>query len=216
MTKQLSLNLRGRPALGRSAFLISDANARAVAMIDTWRTWPGGKLALVGAHGAGKTHLAHVWAEQSGALVMQAGDMDLSALDATNLVIEDVDRILGRKAAEEAVFHAHNAVLGRGGALLFSGASSPHYWDFALPDLASRLCAATLATLEAPDDTLLAGVMLKLFADRGVRAAPSLINFLVPRVDRSFEAAEAAVEKVYTTALAEGCPVGRGLASRLF
>ncbi len=216
MAHQLPLDLRSRPALGRAAYLVSAANAQAVAMVDDCAQWPGGKLALVGPEGSGKTHLAHVWAEQSGALITPAKAPDPDAMDARYLVLEDVDQIAGDPKAEEMVFHLHNAILAAGGALMVTGRTPPPRWGLGLPDLASRLGAAGLATLGAPDEALLAGLMVKLFADRGMRVKPTLVDYLVPRIDRSFAAAEAAVDQMCTEALARGVPVGRGLAGRLF
>ena len=46
MAHQLGLNLPSRTALGRDAFFVAPSNAMAMAMIDGWRGWAGGKLAL--------------------------------------------------------------------------------------------------------------------------------------------------------------------------
>ena len=72
MTRQLKFDLTARPALGREDFYVSPANAVALSMIDAWRDWPNRKLVLKGAHGSGKTHLAYVWAEMSGARIIRA------------------------------------------------------------------------------------------------------------------------------------------------
>ena len=48
MAHQLGLNLPSRTALGRDAFFVAPSNAMAMAMIDGWRGWAGGKLALTG------------------------------------------------------------------------------------------------------------------------------------------------------------------------
>ncbi len=42
-------------------------------------------------------------------------------------------------------------------------------WPVKLPDLISRLKAMPVATLGLPDDDLLRGVLVKLFADRQVK-----------------------------------------------
>lgn len=215
MERQLTLDLGRRPALGRAAFLVSASNARAVAMVEDWEHWPGGKLVLAGPEGAGKTHLAHVWAEMSGARITDARSVDESALEAGCLVIEDVDRIAGDRAREERVFHLHNAVINRRGRLLLTGRGAPGSWGIALPDLASRLGAAGVARLDPPDEALLAGVLVKLFADRQVRARPLLIDYLLRRIDRSFAAAEAAVAAIDAAALAQGRPVGPRLAAEV-
>src|SRR5690606_40519358 len=70
--RQLVLDLPARPALGRDAFFVAPANALALAQIDAWPDWPARRMAVVGPGGAGKTHLAHVWAARAGAEVLPA------------------------------------------------------------------------------------------------------------------------------------------------
>ncbi|MBC7155989.1 MAG: chromosomal replication initiator DnaA, partial [Rhodobacteraceae bacterium] len=141
MSAQLPLNLPPpRPALGRGDFLPAAPNALALAAIDRWAEWPQGKLVLVGPEGAGKTHLAHVWAAMRGAAVVPAASLavaDLPALAAAGaVVVEDADRIGGDAAAETALFHLHNLVLEAGGRLLLTARALPRDWGLALPDLA--------------------------------------------------------------------------------
>lgn len=216
MSAQLAFDLGQRPALGREAFLVSDSNARALAMIDAWADWPGGKLLLTGPEGAGKTHLAHVWAEATGAVVTDAEGMSPAAHPARFLVIEDIDRIAGDRATEEAVFHAHNAVLSGGGRLLLTARGLPADWGLVLPDLASRIAAAGVARIVPPDEALMAGLLVKLFADRHIRARPALVAYLTRRIERSFQAADAAVAALDRAALAQRRPVGVQLASEMF
>jgi hypothetical protein len=95
--RQLVLDLPARPALGRDAFFVAPANALALAQVDAWPDWPARRMALVGPAGAGKTHLAHVWAARSGAQVLPAAA--LPALDLAGIApgaamaVEDVDRL---------------------------------------------------------------------------------------------------------------------------
>ncbi|MBA3324229.1 MAG: chromosomal replication initiator DnaA, partial [Rhodobacteraceae bacterium] len=110
-------------------------------------------------------------------------------------------------------FHLCNRLGAGGGSLMVSGRSAPAFWRLGLPDLASRLATAPVARLEPPDDTLLAAVLVKLFADRGVGVAPATIGFLVARIDRSFAAAEAIVARLDRLALARGRPITLRLAA---
>ncbi|NNU81202.1 chromosomal replication initiator DnaA [Halovulum dunhuangense] len=215
MAGQLSLDLKFRPALGREAFLVSESNATALAAVEAWKDWPGGKLALCGPAGAGKTHLAHVWAEMTGASIVSAKEAGTALLGTERLVIEDVDRVAGDPAAEERLFHLHNATLAAGGRLLVTGRSAPRHWALGLPDLASRLSAAGVARLESPDEALLAGVLVKLFADRQIRVKPALVSYLTRRIDRSIPAAQAAVAALDRASLAGARPVGVKLAAEL-
>jgi chromosomal replication initiation ATPase DnaA len=216
MERQLAFDLPVRPARGRAAFFVAPANELAVAQIEDWRGWPEGKLALIGPEGAGKTHLAHVWAELTGAPVVHAVDLpdaDLPALAGAHAVaVENADRIGGDAPAEAALFHLHNLLRSTGGALLVTARRSPRDWRLGLPDLASRMQATATVHLNPPDDALLAAVLVKLFADRQLAVKPDLIGYLVERMERSFAAAAVTVAAIDREALATGHRPGIRLA----
>ncbi len=215
MSRQLALNLPVQPALARSDFMVSPANAQALAMIDTPALWPQGKLLLVGPEGAGKSHLAQVFAHDRQAEVLLADRIRPPFAEAAAVVVEDAERVAGDPAAEEALFHLHNHVLQRGGLLLLTARHNPAAWGLRLPDLLSRMQATATATLQAPDDALLAAVLVKHFADRQLRVSPALIPWLVPRMERSLAAARDLAAALDARALAEGGPVTRTLAADL-
>lgn len=201
--EQLVLDLTSRAALGREDFFISPTNALAVQALDRWPGWATGKLALCGPAASGKSHLVQVWAARTNGAVVNAdvlAEHDIAQLAETgDVAVEDVHRLAmlpseRRDQSEEALFHLHNRILGAGGTLLVTGEGAPARWDIRLPDLASRLRATEVATLEAPDDALLSAVLVKLFADRQLEVSPDLIQYLLSRIDRSFEAAKATVE----------------------
>jgi chromosomal replication initiation ATPase DnaA len=216
--RQLSFDLPVRPALGREDFFVSPANAEAVAMIEGWQGWPGRKLILAGPTGAGKTHLAHVWAALSGARIVAAKDLsnaDIPNLASGAVAVEDADRVAGDRPTEEALFHLHNLVLAEGHALLLTSERPPSLWPLTLPDLHSRMQGTLLTQLRAPDDTLLAAVLTKLFADRQISPSPDTIPYLARRMDRSFDAAQEVVAALDSLALAEGRAITRALAAQV-
>jgi chromosomal replication initiation ATPase DnaA len=214
MPRQLSFDLPVRPATGRGDFFVSPANAEAVAMLDAWATWPAGKLVLIGPEGAGKSHLARVWAAEAGAALLQPGET-AAAGPGRAVVVEDADRVAGEAAAEEWLFHLHNNVLAHGGRLLLTARSAPSHWGIGLPDLASRMLATPQAQIAPPDDALLAALFVKAFADRQLAPPEALIPYLVTRTDRSFAAVQSLVAELDALALARGAPVGMRLAAEV-
>lgn len=174
-------------------------------------------MLLAGPAGAGKTHLAHIWANDAEAVLVAGADLvaaDVPRLVATGAVgVEDVEAVAGHKDAEEALFHLHNMAGEAGAALLLSAATPPRDWGIVLPDLASRMQAVALTRLDPPDDALLSAVLVKLFADRQVSIPPALIPYLITRMDRSFAAARALVARLDAHALAEGRAITRPLAA---
>ena len=212
--RQLALDLPFRAALGREDFFVTPSNALAVAKIDRWPRWSPPKLLITGPPGSGKTHLAAVWAQAANASIVSALMVSEAYSDEIPraLVVEDVDRVAGNRQSEEALFHLHNAVMEGGGSLLMTGQGGLSGWGLTLPDLQSRIAAADTATLELPDDTLLAAVLVKLFDDRQLIVAPDLISYLVQRIDRSFVEAETIVRKLDRAALSLRRRVTRALA----
>jgi len=217
-SRQLAFDLPARTALGREDFFVSPANAQAVAMIEGWRDWPARKLVLCGPRGAGKTHLAHVWAGLCGARIVAGDDLvhaDIAALATVPVVVEDAGGIAGQAKSEVALFHLHHLVLAEGHALMVTAAAPPRHWGLALPDLASRMEVALLAQLGPPDDALLAAVLAKLFADRQLAPSPDCVPYLVRRIERTFDAARATVAAIDARALASGRTITRQLAAEV-
>ena len=186
MPRQLVLELGHRTARGREDFLVAPSNAAAVALIDAWPAWPSPSVALSGPQGSGKTHLAEVWREMSGAQRIDARDLataDVPELVAAHaVVVEDAADL--SDAAERTLFHLLNLVKEEGASLLLTARQAPARLAIRLPDLASRLKALPHAELGPPDDALFAGVLVKLFDDRQIRVAEPLIAYLVARIER--------------------------------
>ncbi|WP_298919800.1 chromosomal replication initiator DnaA [uncultured Roseobacter sp.] len=215
MPEQLSFDLPSVPALGRADFMVAPSNAVAVAMIEAA---PAGKLVLTGPEGSGKTHLAHVWATKAKAKIISSLDLneaDIPVLAQRSIVVEDVPEIAGDADQQNALFHLHNLVLAEDKALLLTGRGAVRDWGITLPDLASRVAAAPSASLELPDDTLLAAILAKLFADRQLTPKRDLIPYLITRMDRSFAAARDLVDRLDTASLAQKRPISRVLAASL-
>lgn len=205
MPRQLVLDLPVRPAMGRGDFFVSGSNAAAVARIEGWRDWAFGKLVLTGQEGAGKTHLAHVWAGLAGAEIVAAGEIDEPAMpglqDAPALAIEGLEALAGDRAAETRVFHLLNALGPRGAPVLITARAAPSRLGLVLPDLESRLAQADLARIEPPDDALLSALIVKLAHDRGLRIGPKILSHAVMRLERSAAAARAFVARLDALAL---------------
>lgn len=215
MPRQLAFDLPVRPALGREDFFVSPANELALAALDAGN-WPQGKMLLLGPDGAGKSHLAQVWAGDARARVVAACDLTaLSLPEPHPTVVEDADRIAGDGPAETALFHLHNHLSAAKAPLLITARRTPKHWGLILPDLKSRMEATAVARLQPPDDALLSAVCLKLFADRQVQVTPHLIDWLIRRIDRTFAAAREAVATLDAEALQRGRPVTRALAAEV-
>jgi chromosomal replication initiation ATPase DnaA len=213
--RQLALSLPHAESFAREDFLSGVSNSAALNLIERWPDWPDRALALVGPEGAGKSHLASIWADIAGARRVSAralGEINLPAALATGaLVIEDAATPLD----ERALFHVLNLMRQQEAYILITARRAPASWHVELPDLASRLRAVPVVQLNAPDDALLRAVLVKLFADRQLAVDESLVGYLASRIERSFAGARAAVEEIDREALRLKRPVTRALAAEL-
>lgn len=215
--RQLVLALDHAESFAREDFLAGPPNAAGLALIERWPDWPSATMALVGPEGAGKSHLAAIWAEASGARVLSAkliGETDLPGALATGaLVIED----LSPEAFDErALFHLLNLAREQSAFLLLTSRAPPAGFTLAIRDLASRLRALPVVTLAPPDDALLRALIVKLAADRQLALDEALVTFLVNRIERSYAAARAALTRMDEEAMRLHRPVTRALAADLF
>jgi len=210
---QLIFDLPSHPAFSREDFMISAANKDAMTLLENWQNWPEGRLAVLGPPGAGKTHLVHVWAEMSGAQILKPGEL-AHADSARAVAIDDADGIAGT-GAEETLFHLYNALHGAGQALLITAKTAPASWPIKLPDLASRLQSVPLIAMSAPDDALLAALMVKQFRDRQVEVTVKLIEYLLKRTERTFSGVRHLVERLDRAAIQQKSPISVTLARRV-
>ena len=210
MSEQLIFDLPIKTAFGREDFFVTGANETAVQIVENWPNWPLRKLVLVGPSGAGKSHLAHIWSEMSDGIVIDARslmDVDLQEISQGALCVEGMHLIAGNAELEAHAFHLHNLAQETGAPLMMTGIDVPALWGLKLPDLASRIQGTSVAELRAPDDALLNALLVKQFSDRQIVIDPKVVNFVLPRMERSFTGIAALVSDLDKAALKTGKPI---------
>lgn len=214
--RQLAFALPHAESLTRDNFLEGPANEAALALVERWPDWPHRIMWIAGEQGSGKSHLATIWAERSGARVVSAHALTSASVPddlATGaLVVEDL------KAGgfdERALFHLMNLAREDAAFVLMTARAPPSAFEIELRDLRSRLRAVPVVSLASPDDLLFRALIVKFCADRQMAVDESLVGYLASRIERSYAAARRTVEFLDTEALRLGRPVTRALAAEL-
>ncbi len=138
------------------------------------QTWPFRAAVLTGPPRSGKSLIARWFAQGGG------GD-----------VLDDAGSL-----PEDALFHRWNRAQAEGRPLLLVSNQPPGSWQVVLPDLASRLGAALMIEIGAPDDELLRALVQAHAARRGLALGEGVLSYLLPRLERSHAAAELLVETI--------------------
>lgn len=209
---QLTLELGHTPAQGEADFLVGEGNALAHGRIMAFPHWPDPITLVTGPAKAGKSHLARIFADRSGARFAGTGDLEALATEGgtSPVIVEDVDRL----AYDEAgLFHLLNQSMREQRPILLTAREDIANWPLATDDVRSRVRRAAAYTLELTDDIQLSQMFVKLFGDRQIKVDPRIIGYLVARMERSAEEVVTLADLMDRLALAKGTAITRSIAA---
>jgi len=214
--RQLAFVLPHEESLTRDNFLAGPANAAALALIEAWPEWPGRTMLLAGSESSGKSHLAAIWAEASGARITAAHVLTPAsvpgALATGALVVED---LRAGDFDERALFHLLNLAREEAAFVLITAREAPTTFEIELKDLRSRLRALPVVSVLPPDDQLFRALIVKFCADRQLSVDEAVVGYLANRIERSYAAARDTVALLDREALRLGRPINRAFAAEI-
>jgi len=196
VNQQLILNLRSLPSMGRNDYFVSEVNKEAVSWLDSWPNWTTFGFIVCGPLGSGKSHLAQVLKTLSHGDIIEAKDISSKNIDQLSekkcLIIENLESL----TSETLLFHLYNMLLENKNNLMLTSKFNMSQINFELPDLKSRLLSMPQVNIDFPDDRLLKNLLIKQFLDKGILVEMDVIDYLIKRIDRSFEAISKLVAKI--------------------
>ncbi|MHA7901061.1 MAG: P-loop NTPase family protein [Henriciella sp.] len=175
---------------------ITAANRAICAAIRKPERWPYHAFCLVGAKGSGVTTLAKAWASERKARYIPSTALakldlpDIESLTETDLVVDDVDALVD----VETLLLLLSGIKRHETHILLAAHSVPELWRVQTPDLRSRLKAAPLAELPAPDEDLMRARLRRAFARSFLDLPKSVEDYLVTRLGLDYSQIEETAE----------------------
>jgi chromosomal replication initiation ATPase DnaA len=209
---QLTFELHHPPSHAEDDFITGDGNRLALARIRAYPDWPEPVTILTGPAASGKSHLARIFAERSGARLIGPDEIRavLQTDAGTPLILEDAD---APGVVENDLFHLLNLGHRTGRGLLLTARLPVAQWPVTTADVRSRLMRATAFELALTDDIALSQMFVKVLGDRQLRVDPRVIAYLVARMERSSAEVLALAETMDRLALARKTAINRSIAA---
>lgn len=191
--RQIALPLDELRIGALSSLIVTDSNAGVFAMLGNALAWSGRCAIMTGPARSGKSLMTRYF-------TMHVG----------GAVIDDADA-----CGDELLFNAWNRAQETATPLLLVSRWRPADWTISLPDLRSRLGAAVLVEIGAPDDELLEQLIQKHLADRGASISADALGYVKRRLERSHAAIETFARSANALALAENAAINLALVKRV-
>lgn len=184
---QLAFDMSLNPIYRWENFYISKSNEDVVSLLQRWPRWDGRIQLVYGPKGSGRTHIAHLWRNESRASFVDNSVLKLDYLEeyvAQNpfLILDNADQVTNYKG----LLHLYNLVQEHQGYLLLTAEKPVKDWDIPLADLASRLQSIPATELLAPDDNLIKALLIKRFSDLQLKVPENVLLFIVKHIHRSY------------------------------
>lgn len=211
---QIPLPLEPRRIAGLDDFVIGP-NVAVRGAVRQVACEPDCSLFLAGPAGSGKTHLlnaACLAARDAGRTAFYLGlhgpaarNRDaLSGLESTNLVcIDDLHRVVGDPAWEEALFHFINRLREQRGSLLLASQHRLKRLPLGLPDLASRLAWGLRLELQPLNDADKRRVLERHATSLGIELPEAVSDYLLSRGTRDMATLVGLVTRLQQAAFRE-------------
>ena len=187
MSDQLILKFPEHRAYKREDFYVSPSNQEAYDFINNWPKWIKRIVNIFGPSGSGKSHLSSILKTKTKCLEILGNELNENIIFEFKtkevLIIENFNE----KIPEELLFSLWNIALQDNKYFLINSIKPIGSYKFKLPDLISRLKSSLIIGIKLPSDDLISAIIAKNFSDKQIMVEEKHIDYIIKRIDRSYE-----------------------------
>ena len=208
MTDQLILKFPTNQVYLKEDFYVSPSNQEAYDFINSWPKWIKRTVNIFGPSGSGKSHLASILKSKTSCLQIEtkklSDEIFFKFKTKEALIIENVNE----KIVENLLFSLWNVALQDNKYLLITSLKPISLYEFKLPDLKSRANSSIIIGINLPSDDLISVILAKNFSDKQITVEKKHIDYIVKRIDRSYEKISQFILTLDKYSLKKGSPFG--------
>ena len=187
MTDQLILKFPEHRAYKKEDFYVSPSNQEAYDFINSWPKWIKRIVNVFGPSGSGKSHLSSIVKNKTKCLEIFPEDLNENIISEFKtrevLIIENFNE----KISEQLLFSLWNTALQDNKYFLINSTKPINTYKFKLPDLLSRVKSTLTIGIKLPSDDLISAIIAKNFSDKQIKVEKKHIDYIIKRIDRSYE-----------------------------
>ena len=187
MSDQLILEFPSHQAYKKEDFYVSPSNQEAYDFINSWPRWIKRIVNIFGPSGSGKSHLASILKKKTSCLQINSNELNEKIFTGYKtkeaLIIENLDE----KISEKLLFALWNVAMQDNKYLMITSKKPIASYKFKLKDLASRVKSSLIIGINLPSDDLISVIIAKSFSDKQIKVEKKHIDYIIKRIDRSYE-----------------------------
>ena len=208
MSDQLILKFPSHQAYKKEDFYVSPSNQEAYDFINSWPKWIKRTVNIFGPSGSGKSHLAAILKSKTSCLQIEtkrlSDEIFFQFKTKEVLIIENFNE----KISEELLFSLWNIALQDNKYFLINSIKPISSYKFKLPDLTSRIKSSLNIGIKLPSDDLISAIIAKNFSDKQIMVEEKHIDYIIKRIDRSYEKISQFILTLDRYSLKKGSPFG--------
>ena len=208
MSDQLILKFPTHQAYKKEDFYVSPSNQEAYDFINSWPRWIKRIINIFGPSGSGKSHLSSILKSKTSCLHINSNELNEKTFfkfkTKEALIIENLDE----KISEKLLFSLWNIVLQDNKYFLITSTKPINSYKFKLLDLISRVNSSLIIGINLPSDDLISVILAKNFSDKQIKVEKKHIDYIIKRIDRSYEKISQFILTLDKYSLKKGSPFG--------
>ena len=208
MADQLIFKFPKKKIYLKEDYYVSSSNKQAYDFINSWPKWFRRIANIFGPPGSGKTHLASILKYKTSVLETELKNFDdkifLKFKTKEALILENLDENI----SESLLFSLWNMALQDNKYFLITSKKPINKFKFKLADLKSRTKSCFSIEIKLPDDDLISVIIAKNLSDRQIKIEKKHVDYIVKRIDRSYEKISQFISVLDKYSLKKGHPFG--------